>query len=241
MSQLAAHAAALGVPLSAAQLAQFATYRALLIEWNARFNLTRISEPEGIDVRHFLDGLSCALVTGDLNGRALIDVGTGAGFPGLPLKIYFPQLRLTLVDSVQKKTLFLRAVVEALGLHDVTVLAERAETLGQQRAHRAQYDWAVGRAVAQMAVLAEYLLPLVRVGGALLAQKGSSAAAETAAAAPAIALLGGGAATIRAVTLPQRDEAHYLVSVPKIKPTPAAYPRRAGLPAKRPLGIDADG
>jgi 16S rRNA (guanine527-N7)-methyltransferase len=227
--------AVFGITLSPDQIEQFEQYQLLLLDWNQRMNLTAIREPHQIQQRHFLDALTCSLVTGDLNGRSLIDVGTGAGFPGLPLKILFPDLRLTLVESVAKKTRFLAAVVEALGLKDVTILPERAEMLGQDAAHRAQYDWAVARAVAELRVLLEYLLPLCRVGGTVLAQKGESAAAEVAAAASALAALGGSVRKVYPVMLPQRETVHYLVVVEKTAVTPPQYPRRIGVPTKKPL------
>lgn len=235
MEQLASQAAVFGLVLTPAQMEQFARYQTLLLEWNQRLNLTAIREPGAIQVRHFLDSLTCATVTGDLNGRSLIDVGTGAGFPGLPLKILYPHLRLTLVESIAKKTTFLHAVVTDLGLADVTILAGRAEEIGHQAAHREQYDWAVARAVADMRVLAEYLLPLCRVGGHALAQKGENAPAETAAAAAAIQAVGGGPAQLHAVQLPDQTMLHYLVVIPKTAATPARYPRRPGVPTKRPL------
>ncbi|MCB8927313.1 MAG: 16S rRNA (guanine(527)-N(7))-methyltransferase RsmG [Ardenticatenaceae bacterium] len=233
--QFAAWADELDVSLSAAQIEQFMTYQELLLEWNARMNLTAVREPAEIRLRHFLDSLSCARVMGDLNGRSLIDVGTGAGFPGLPLKILFPQLKLTLVESVVKKTHFLQAVVDALSLSDVTILTDRAELLGQSPQHRRQYDWAVARAVAELRVLVEYLLPLCAVGGSMLAQKGEGVAAEIANAQVAIPLLGGSEPELAQVTLPDRDQPHYFVTVKKIGETPQKYPRRVGMPAKRPL------
>jgi 16S rRNA (guanine527-N7)-methyltransferase len=235
MDSLVQAAAAYGLQLGSQQADQFARYQALLLAWNTRVNLTAITEPRQIQTRHFLDALTCATETGDLNGRALIDVGAGAGFPGLPLKILYPQLKLTLVESVGKKTVFLQAVVEALGLTAVSIITARAEELGQQAAHREQYDWAVARAVAELRVLAEYLLPLCRVGGHMLAQKGAHAPAEVTAAANALSLLGGGAPRLAAVDLPGHAQPHYLVVVPKARPTPARYPRRVGMPAKRPL------
>ncbi len=232
---LARAAAAFNLSLSDAQLAQFDAYLALLLAWNARLNLTAVRDPHAIQIRHFLDSLSCAVVTGDLNGRSLIDVGTGAGFPGLPLKILYPELQLTLTDSVAKKTHFLNAVVAELGLAHVTVLAERAETVGQQPAHRAQYDWAAARGVAEMRALVEYLLPLCKVGGHLLAQKGENAEKETAVARQSLRLLGGGSPTFEAIQLPEVENTHYLVVVEKMRETPASYPRKPGIPAKRPL------
>ena len=231
----AAQAAALGAPLLPSQVVQFAAYEALLLEWNERIALTAIREPGHLRVRHFLDALSCAAATGPLDGQSLIDIGSGAGFPGLPLKILYPDLRLTLVDSVAKKARFLELVAAELGLRGVTVIAERAEVLGQDPIHREQYDWATARAVAELRVLAELLLPLCRVGGRVLAQKGGSAAEELVIAAPAIAALGGGASQLIPVQLPETEATHYLVVIDKAATTDARYPRRPGIPAKRPL------
>lgn len=236
MTDLAGYAASYDLALNPSQLAQFQRYGELLREWNARINLTAIDTPAEIEIRHFLDSLTVAVATGDLSGQRLIDVGTGAGFPGLALKILFPAMQLTLVESVAKKTLFLETVAAELGLQGVTILAERAETLGQQPAHREQYDWAVARAVAALPVLVEYLLPLCREGGSALAQKGESAPREVSEARKAIALLGGGEPVLHTVELPGREERHYLVVIPKVAPTPLAYPRRPGRPAKKPLG-----
>ncbi len=231
MEVLIGGVAQLGLTLTDVQVGAFRTYQALLLDWNERMSLTAVRTPEGIQQRHFVDSLSCVLGTGGLNGCSMIDVGTGAGFPGLPLKIIFPQLKLTLVDSVKKKTSFLSAVVEELGLVDVTILAARAETLGQDGTHREQYDWAVARAVAGLGVLAEYLLPLCRVGGHVLAQKGAQVQTELAQTETAVTLLGGG--TPELVHVPGTDA--YLVSIEKIAPTPSKYPRRVGVPGKRPL------
>ena len=233
--EFAGWAAALGAPLSPAQLAQFAAYEALLLAWNERIALTAIREPRQLRIRHFLDALSCAAATGPLDGRRLIDVGSGAGLPGLPLKILYPDLRLTLVDSVAKKARFVELVAAELGLSDVTVIADRAEVLGQDAAHREGYDWATARAVAELRVLVELLLPLVRVGGRALAQKGDSAAEELTAAAPAIAALGGGASQLIPVRLPETEATHTLITIDKAAATDPRYPRRVGVPAKRPL------
>lgn len=234
-AQLAQEAAALRLSLNQAQLQQFDRYRTLLQRWNQRLNLTSVDDDEGIRQRHFLDSLSCTTVTGDLSGQRLIDVGSGAGFPGLPLKILYPRLDLTLVESTTKKCRFLHAVIEELGLQGVQVLDQRAETVGQQPAHREQYDWAVARAVAALPVLAEYLLPFCRLGGHALAMKGETAPEEVEQAAEALEQLGGGPPTLHPIRLPQQPGTHYLVIVEKAAPTPEKYPRRPGRPAKRPL------
>ena len=191
LSVLEKGAAAWGLALKSTQLDQFAHYLQLIRDWNQRMNLTAVDDFEGIQKRHFLDSLSCALVTGDLNGLKMIDVGSGAGFPGLPLKLYFPSLQLTLVESVAKKARFLQAVVAELKLEQVEIYPERAELLGQQPNFRESYDWAVARAVAPLATLAEYLLPFCRLGAHMLALKGHSAAREQEAASNALAILGG--------------------------------------------------
>lgn len=233
-----AAAEAFGVPLTAAQIAQFERYEQLLQLWNRRLNLTAITEPAEIRIRHFLDSLSCALALRARHqpGDALIDVGTGAGFPGLPIKIAFPDLDVTLVDSVAKKVRFLETVAGELGLTGVTAISARAETLGRDLAYRERFDWVVARSVAELRVLGEYLLPLCRPGGRVIAQKGESAPDEAAGAAGALALLGGEVEELVPVDLPGHDRRHYLVVIVKKMATPAQYPRRPGMPAKRPLG-----
>lgn len=235
MQELKQLASEFDIVLSDNQVAQFARYQELLLDWNQRMNLTRIVAPDEIVIRHFLDSLTCATVTGDLSGLRAIDLGTGAGFPGLPLKILYPEMQLTLADSVTKKTHFLQAVVDALGLTEVRVVAERAETLGQSAEFRAQFDWVMARAVAQLRVLAEYLLPLARVGGRVLAQKGGTAAREIAEAEQAVATLGGETPRVYQIDLPRQESPHFLVEIGKSAETPPAYPRKPGRPTKRPL------
>ncbi|GAB4397482.1 MAG: 16S rRNA (guanine(527)-N(7))-methyltransferase RsmG [Anaerolineales bacterium] len=225
-----------GIRLNSRQLSALEMYQSELVAWNAVHNLTAIDNPEQIRTKHFLDSISCLLAMRGSRCERLIDVGTGAGFPGLVLKILSPQVQVTLVDSVAKKTAFCQHLVAALGLEGVTVLQARAEDLGQNAAHREQYDWAVARAVAQLPILAEYLLPLVRVGGGMLAQKGETAHREAHAAEVALRLLGGHLQQILPVTLPEVADERYLVVVNKIAATPPAYPRRAGVPGKKPLG-----
>jgi 16S rRNA (guanine527-N7)-methyltransferase len=233
MQALATIAATWGLHLGQRQLAQFVTYAAELQRWNQRINLTAISDEHGIVMRHFLDSLRCALSWGRAPSR-LVDVGAGAGFPGLPLKILDPDLHLTLIESVEKKAAFLRHIVAELSMSDVDVVVGRAETVGRNKAYREQYDVAVARAVADLRVLAEYCLPLCRVGGRFLAPKGAQNAHELAGAQKAIDLLGGRIAAMEEVDLPG-VERRALVVIEKIAPTPPQYPRAVGVPSKRPL------
>lgn len=225
----------IGIRLTPAQIAALETYAHELLQWNRRFNLTAIRDPEGVRVRHFLDSLTCWIAMRHQPPQRVVDVGTGAGFPGLPLKIVFPSIQLTLIESVGKKVRFCRHMVEKLQLQDVQVIHARAEEVGRMPAHREQYDWAIARAVAQMPILAEYLLPLVRVGGRMLAQKGESGPAEAQAAEHAFRLLGGRLHRLFPIQLPGVAEDRYLVVVDKVVTTPERYPRRVGIPAKRPL------
>jgi len=227
---------ALHLNITPDQLVALEKYADRLVEWNQKFNLTAITGPEEVRLKHFLDSLSCHLVMEDRPPASLIDVGTGAGFPGLPLKLLYPGMKLTLVESVAKKTTFLEQIVQELGLHDVEILNQRAEEVGQDPDHRQQYQWAAARAVAGLPALAEYLLPLVKVGGWMLAQKGESALQEAEQAKPALEILGGRLENITKVKLPAVDEKRYLIVIQKVAETPSKYPRRVGIPLKRPLG-----
>ncbi|QYK51925.1 MAG: 16S rRNA (guanine(527)-N(7))-methyltransferase RsmG [Anaerolineales bacterium] len=228
--------ALLGQPLSEAQAAAFERYADELLEWNQRFNLTAVKEREAVFTRHFLDSLSCWVGMRQQPPGRVIDVGSGAGLPGLPLKIWQPELQLSLLESVGKKARFLDHVVQVLGLRDVQVLASRAEDAGRDPAQREQYDWAVARAVAPLPVLAEYLLPFVRVGGYMLAQKARGVAEEAKNAANAFGQLGGKLEELVQVQVPGlEDEERWLVVVRKLKPTQERFPRLAGTPSKKPL------
>ncbi len=222
--------------LTELQLKAFQIYSRELIAWNRQVNLTRIVDPEEIGVKHFLDSLSVHQVLLDLpRNFSIIDIGTGAGFPGLPLKIALPEVQLTLLEATAKKTKFLQHIVDALQLTGVTVLAARVEEVGRQAAHREQYDVAVARAVASLPVLVEYALPLVRVGGQVIAQKGRHPAEEVKTATRALKMLGGQLDQILPVDVPGLEATRHLVIIRKSKTTPRQYPRRPGLPAKRPF------
>ena len=214
--------------LSSAQLAQFETYYAMLADWNTRVNLTAITAPEDVAKKHFLDSLAAAPYL--KAGASVADVGTGAGFPGLPLLILRPDLKVTLIDSLQKRLVFLEAVLKELKLTAECVHA-RAEDAGQNPRYREQFDAALTRAVSGLPVLCELTLPLVKVGGISIAYKGDSAE-ELAASKNALAVLH---ATAERVTVPSDYGARELVILTKTGTTPKQYPRKAGTPAKNPL------
>jgi len=237
MQLLAQIAEARGLTLDGRQLGQFEEYYRLLITANERMGLTSVTDYQEVQRRHFGESLAVAAAlfrAGVLQpGQAAraIDLGAGAGFPGLPIKIAHPALRLTLLESAAKKTAFLEEVVERLALADVAVVTGRAESAAREPIHREAYDLALARALASLPVLVELALPFLRLGGALAAPKGSRVAQEVAAAAPALRACGG--RLLSAEGLP--DSLLTLVLVEKVGPTPAAYPRRPGIPAKRPL------
>lgn len=225
----------LNLRLSPRQLETFAWYLDELRRWNERHNLTAVVDPAGIAVKHFLDSLTLVPLIGDAAAR-LIDVGSGAGFPGLPLRIACPDLRLTLLEATGKKAEFCRHVVDGAQLSEVAVIHDRAEVVGRDPAHRETYDVATARAVAALPVLLEYLLPLVRVGGRVLAQKGEAAPAEVQRSSRALEVLGGDLRKVHPVTLPGVADRRFVIEVEKVAAVPESYPRRAGVPARRPIG-----
>ncbi len=225
----------LKIHLTPRQVAAFQRYEQELMDWNERMNLTAIRDVEGVRTKHFLDSLTCTLAFRGRAPASLIDIGTGAGFPGIPLKILYPEIRLTLVDSVGKKIEFCKHIVKTLELERVEFSTARAEELGRMSTHRELYEWAVARAVANLPILVEYLLPLVKVGGGMLAQKGESGPAEAQAGERPAHLLGGRLRQLVPVHLPGVAEDRYLVVIDKKAATPPNYPRRVGVPTKTPL------
>jgi len=222
------------IPLDDNQLAQFQAYFDLLVEWNSKMNLTAITEPREVVVKHFFDSLTPSFFY-QLAGQRMIDIGAGAGFPSIPIKICFPQIQLTLLDSLNKRVKFLAAVVEELGLNDVQCLHGRAEELAVRVDHREKYDLAISRAVARLNVLAELSLPFVKLGGKMIALKGTKAEEEVAEAEPAFRILGGGSAKSFQLLLPDNFGERTIILIDKQKSTPKKYPRKAGLPSKEPL------
>ena len=227
-------ARAVGVTLDETQATQFVRYRDLLLEWNERFNLTTITDDAAILALHFADSLSL-LPALPMNAQTLLDVGTGAGMPGIPLKIARPDLRVTLMDSTGKKIAFCQAVIDDLRLSGIRAVHARAEEAAHLRDHREHYAIVVARALAHLPTLVEYLLPFVRVGGLCVAMKGSDAQQEATRAERAIQILGGELAQLQPVTLPGVPDQRALVIIRKSKTSPQLYPRQAGKPRSAPL------
>jgi 16S rRNA (guanine527-N7)-methyltransferase len=237
VEKLKAGAKELGLELTPAQLEQFDSYYRELIDWNKRANLTAITDYEEVQLKHFLDSLTIILAWPPQIDKALrvIDVGTGAGLPGIPLKIVFPEIKLVLLEATAKKAVFLRHIVQELSLDDVEVVVGRAEEVAHQPQYREQFDIALSRAVAALPALVELTLPFCAVGGSFIAQKKGAIDEEISRAGRAIGLLGGSLREVKEVALPSLPNERYLVIIDKLSPTPEKYPRRPGLPAKRPL------
>lgn len=226
----------LGITLSEHQGAQFQVLQDELLEWNEKINLTAIKDIKGIQERHFFDSLTCFMGF-EKWPESLIDVGSGAGFPGLPIKIVIPKMRLTLVESVDKKANFSRHIVERLGLENVTVLSKRAEEVGRLPEHREAYDIAIARAVAPAPTLAEYLLPFVKVGGRCLMQKGTRGPEEINQAGRIVDLCGGEISDLRHLDFEGIEGEGNLIIINKLRQTPDVFPRAVGIPAKKPILI----
>ena len=220
--------------LNSEQTRRFVLYAAELVEWNTRMNISAIRTVDEIWSKHFCDSLSLLTMFKDEFPKSWIDVGTGGGFPGIPIKIMRPEIELTLVDSVGKKIDFCRNVLNLIGLK-ANVLTARAEDLGQDLVYREKYDCSCARAVAALPILCELLLPLTKVGGYMLVQKGSSAHEEINQAERALLVLGGALENIEKIHINGVKEDRFLIKIRKIKSTPIQYPRRVGMPSKRPL------
>jgi 16S rRNA (guanine527-N7)-methyltransferase len=238
MEKLVEGARQLGLPLTERQLEQFQTYYEQLVEWNRRVNLTGITDYEEVQIKHFVDSLSIVLAMEGAKWAdgsfGLLDIGTGAGMPGLPLKIVCPRAKLVLLDSVAKKTAFLRHIVGELGLEEVEILTQRAEEIGHLPEYRETFDLVVCRAVSELATVAELTLPFCRIGGLAVIPKKKGIERELSQANGAMDILGSKLKTIQEVTIKGLEQ-HVLVVLEKTSPTPVTYPRRPGIPAKRPL------
>ncbi len=222
-----------GADLSQLQLEKFSAYAGLLVEWNEKINLTSITDEEGITVKHFIDSLSVAgYIKG---GESLIDVGTGAGFPGIPLKIARENLKVTLLDSLDKRVKYLNEVIAQLNLKEIHAVHGRAEDFGVNPGYRERFDIAIARAVSELSVLCEYCLPFVKVGGSFIAMKGPDITQELKDAQKAISVLGGEVIKTERFTLPNSDMERTILIIKKCRHTPTGYPRKSGKPTKSPI------
>ncbi|MCR4588063.1 MAG: 16S rRNA (guanine(527)-N(7))-methyltransferase RsmG [Lachnospiraceae bacterium] len=239
MDKFIASCKELNISLTPEQINAFQIYYDLLVEWNKKMNLTSITEFEEVCSKHFLDSLSLVRIFSQReleSGKlALIDVGTGAGFPGIPLKICFPQLSVTLLDSLNKRLTFLNEVIHCLQLKDIVTVHGRAEDFGRDKKYREHFDLCTSRAVANLTTLSELCLPFIKKDGCFVSYKADKGEEELAAAGKAIGILGGKVLDTREFVLPGTDYKRFMIAIKKIKTTPMSYPRKAGLPAREPL------
>ena len=226
-------AGTMGVRFSVEQMDKFYKYMNLLIEWNEKINLTAIIEPNEIILKHFIDSIT--ILKDIKDGLTIVDVGTGAGFPGIPLSIMNPTLKITLVDSLNKRLIFLQEVINELDLKNVELVHARAEEFGRNKKYREKFDVATSRAVANLSTLSEYLLPLVKINGKAISMKAGNASQEIEDAKKAIKTLGGNINNIEEFNLPQSDIGRTIIIIDKIKETPGKYPRKPGTPSKEPI------
>ena len=235
MERLREKAAAFGIKLSDHQLEQFETYYEMLVEKNKVMNLTAITEKNEVIDKHFADSLALIKSGVSLTGQKILDIGTGAGFPGIPLKIMYPDMDIVLLDSLGKRVKFLNEVISTLHLDKITAIHGRAEDFAKPGSMRESFDLCVSRAVANLSTLSEYCLPYVKVGGHFISYKSEKINEESIAAKHAIGLLGGKVTGQREFMLPESDIYRNLFIIEKVKETPKKYPRKAGLPAREPL------
>ncbi len=224
-----------GIDLSSHQLQQFHLYYSMLVEWNEKMNLTGITEQAAVYEKHFYDSLTLSFFLPMKERRSLADIGSGAGFPSIPLKICFPHLKVVIVDSLNKRIQFLKALRDELGLNDVDCVHGRAEDIARHPAHRDQYDVVTARAVARLNVLNEFCLPFTRKGGFFAAMKGSQSGDEIAEANPSFKLLKGKLKAEHKLMLPHEQSERSIIIVEKTGDTPSKFPRKAGLPLKQPI------
>lgn len=235
MNQLKEDALQFGVELNEKQLSQFQRYYEMLIEWNEKINLTAITEFEEVLKKHFLDSISIGRLLSQNEEVSILDIGTGAGFPGIPIKIAFPNVKVTLLDSLNKRVNFLNEVINELSLEGISALHGRAEDFAKKKDMREQFDFCVSRAVANLSSLTEFCLPYVKLGGKFISYKSEKAKEELEASANAISILGGGNVNMDEFFLPGTDFKRIFVMIEKISITPTKYPRKAGTPVKQPL------
>jgi 16S rRNA (guanine527-N7)-methyltransferase len=224
-----------GISLSSQQLSQFDTYYRMLVEWNEKMNLTAITEQEEVYLKHFYDSITASFYVDFTKEQTLCDVGAGAGFPSIPLKICFPNLHVTIVDSLNKRITFLQNLAKELGLTGVNFVHDRAETFGKNADYREKFDLVTARAVARLSVLSELCLPLVKEGGTFVPMKAAAATEELEKGKKALQILGGKLDKIYSFSLPMEESERNILIINKVKPTPKKYPRKPGTPNKQPL------
>ena len=223
----------ISIEFSDIQIEKFYKYMNLLIEWNEKMNLTAITEPKEIIVKHFIDSLT---ILKEIKGKnTLVDVGTGAGFPGIPLKIMDEEIKITLLDSLNKRINFLNEVIKELDLKNIETIHSRVEEAGKNKKYRENFEIATARAVANLTTLSEYMLPLVKIGGKSICMKGSEVTEELKNSKKAVSILGGEIENIENFELPKSDMMRNIVIIKKVKTTPSKYPRKPGMPSKEPI------
>ncbi len=234
MEKLKSSVKKLGIGLTPLQIGQFELYYRELVDWNTRINLTSITDYEDVQIKHFFDSLTITEAIG-FKGNKVIDIGTGAGLPGIPLKIVFPDIKLTLLEATVKKTKFLEHLISKLNLKNVEIVAARAETAAYNGQYREQFDVVLSRAVATLPALAELILPFCSIGGVCVVQKKGDIDKEVEQAQKAITMMGGKLREVKPIDLKEYTDKRWLVIIDKVKSTPVSYPRRPGMPEKKPI------